>query len=146
MITGMLGKAKGQILHVAACLQMFFDDSATTNEEMDDETEQSMNMEIEQVEELPTLINADAIAAAINFVQVCCQHTLYITGRHLLADEVNKYKYTEGTVYDVYTCITSIVTLKSCTYHTYCNNTVCISGNTEVCTFLQANIDQKPAP
>lgn len=40
MITGMLGKAKGQILHVAACLQMFFDDSATINEEMDEETEQ----------------------------------------------------------------------------------------------------------
>ena len=142
MITGMLGKAKGQILRVAACLHMFFDDSATSNKEMDDETEQSMNMEIE----LPTLINADAIAAAINFVQVCCQHTLYITGRQLIADEVNKYKYTEGTVYDVYTCVTSIVTLKSCTYHTYCSNTVCISGNTEVCTFSQANIEQKPVP
>ena len=107
MITGMLGKAKGQILRVAACLQMFFDDSATihVNEEMDEETEQSMNMEIEQAEELPTSIHANAIAAAINFVEVCCQHTLYITGRQLIADEVNKYKHTEGTVYDVNTCI-----------------------------------------
>ena len=32
MITGMLGKAKGQVLRVAACLQMFFDDSATIEE------------------------------------------------------------------------------------------------------------------
>jgi len=44
----------------------------------------------------PTIINADAIAAAINFVEVCCQHTLYITGRQLIADEVNKYKNTKG--------------------------------------------------
>jgi len=100
MITGMLGKAKGQILRVAACLQMFFDDSATIDEEMDEETQQSVVMQIEQVTELPTLINADAIAAAINFVEVCCQHTLYITGRQLLADEVNKYKHTEGTMYE----------------------------------------------
>lgn len=81
-------------------------------------------MEIEQVEELPTLINADAIAAAINFVEVCYQHTLYITGRQLFADEVNKYKHTEGTVYDIYTCITSIVTSKSCAYHTSYSSTV----------------------
>lgn len=92
----MLGKAKGQILRVAACLQIFFDDSSTIHEKLDEETEQIIDMEIEQVEELPTIINADAIAAAINFVEVCCQHTLYITGRQLIADEVNKYKNTEG--------------------------------------------------
>jgi len=92
----MLGKAKGQILRVAACLQMFFDDSAAAIEDMDEETQQSVDMKINQVEELPTLINADAIAAAINFVDVCYQHTLYITGRLLIADEVNKYRRTEG--------------------------------------------------
>ena len=71
----MLGKAKGQISRVAACLQMFFDDRANTTEQMDEDLEQSADMEIEQVEELPILIKADAIAAAINYVDVCCQHT-----------------------------------------------------------------------
>ena len=95
----MLGKPKGQIIRVAACLQMFFDDHAEIIEQMDEETEQSVDMEIEQVDELPTLIKANAIAAAINFVDVFCQHTLYITGRQLLADEVNKHRHIEGTVY-----------------------------------------------
>jgi len=98
----MLGKAKGQILRIAACLQMFFDDHTTIDEEIDENTEETIDMEIEQVEELPTEINADAIEAAINFMEVCCQHTLFITGRKLIAEEVNKYKRTEGIVYVVY--------------------------------------------
>jgi len=69
---------------------MFFDDSTTIDEEID-ETEQTIDMWIEQVE-LPTEINADAIAVAINFVEVCCQRTLYTTGRQLVADKYRPHR------------------------------------------------------
>jgi len=36
MIIGMLGKAKGQILRVVACLQIFFDDSSIIAEKLDE--------------------------------------------------------------------------------------------------------------
>ena len=52
----------------------------------------------------------------VNFLK---SHTvLYITGRQLLADEVNKYKHTEGTMYELYTCMhTDYVTAKYMAYH-----------------------------
>lgn len=88
-LVGMLGKAKGQILRVAACLQMFFCDKLAEEEEYE------VDMPIIQAD-LPTIITADAVAAAIDYVEVCCQHTLFVTGRQLLRDEVKKY--TEGIV------------------------------------------------
>jgi len=83
----MLGKAKGQILRVAACLQMLFCDTALS-EDADDNDEFS----IQQVETLPTLITPKTMKAAINFVDVCCQHTAYVTGRQTIENEVKKYQ------------------------------------------------------
>lgn len=57
-------------------------------------------MDIVQVDSLPTIITEEAVAAAIDYVDVCWQHTLYITGRQLLQDEVKKY--TEGTYVNIW--------------------------------------------
>ena len=64
---GMLGKAKGQILRVAACLQMFFCDYLA--DENDEENQEGMD--IVQVDSLPTIITEEAVAAAIDYVDVC---------------------------------------------------------------------------
>ena len=37
---------------------------------------------------LPSTISNEATYAATDFVEVCCQHTVYITGRGLIHEEV----------------------------------------------------------
>lgn len=73
----MLSKSKGQILRVAAALQVLFS--------LEDDTEQ-------QQEQPPNvgivLISEDAIKAAINFVEVCCQQVAYMAGRGKIVDEL----------------------------------------------------------
>jgi len=96
VFTGMLGKAKGQILRVAACLPMFFCDYLA--DENDEENQEGMD--IVQIDSLPTIIMEEAVAAANDYVDVCYQHTLYITRRQLLQDEVKKY--TEGTYVNIW--------------------------------------------
>ena len=97
----MLGKAKGQILRVAACLEMLFCDSEEDSENTDEESEsadeesesiEDDNISIQQVETLPTTISSESLKAAINFVEVCCQHTAYVTGRKTIESEVKKYQ------------------------------------------------------
>lgn len=86
----MLGKAKGhvQILRTAACLQMFFDDRSENRQDDDGDDDEI----IIPAATLPTTITEDALKAAINFVEVCCQHTAYITGRQTIENEIKKYK------------------------------------------------------
>ena len=71
----MLSKSKGQVLRVAAALQVLFSLK-------EDDTE----------EQLPTagvvLISEDAIKAAIDFVELCCQQTAYMAGRGKISDEL----------------------------------------------------------
>ena len=67
--TGTLSKAKGQILRVSACLHVLFDDQDTVPS---------------------STIKEDAIKAAENYVDVCCQHVAYISGRGLIEDEVKR--------------------------------------------------------
>ena len=43
---------------------------------------------LESEEELPSVITEQAISAAIDFVEVCCQHTAYLTGRDKIAEEL----------------------------------------------------------
>ena len=83
MLLGMLSKAKGQILCVAACLNMLF-------------------VEKESWTSIPVLIEDKVLAAAENFVDVCCQHADYLAGREDIIDkEVEKavtlYKKQNGT-------------------------------------------------
>lgn len=68
MYVGMLSKSLGQIIRVSAAMHILF--------HMDEEGS------------LPTVISEAAIDAAINFVEVCCQHTAYITGRGNINEEL----------------------------------------------------------
>lgn len=73
---GMLSKAKGQVLRVAAVLHVLFCDTYNEDGTLD----------------LPaSTISVDAILAAQNFVDVCVQQTAYIAGRRKISDEINAF-------------------------------------------------------
>ena len=59
----------GQILRVSAALHILFN--------------------IDSVEEFSETISEVAVEAAIDFVEVCCQHAAYITGRGNLDEEID---------------------------------------------------------
>ena len=59
-LLGMLSKSLGQILHVTVSMH----------------------------EEICTTVSEKAIKAAINFVEVCCQQTAYLTGRGEIDEEL----------------------------------------------------------
>ena len=61
----MLSKSSGQILRVSAAIHVLF-----------------------HLENEDPLSNITAIEAAINFVEVCSQHTAYITGRGKIDHEL----------------------------------------------------------
>ena len=65
----MLSKSLGQILRVSAAMHVLF--------------------HMESEDPLPETISEDAIEAAIDFVEVCCQHTAYVTGRGDINTEVD---------------------------------------------------------
>ena len=58
---GMLSKALLQILHVSAPMHVIF--------------------HLDSAESMSSTITEAAIEAAIDFVELCCQHMAYITGR-----------------------------------------------------------------
>lgn len=62
----------GQILRVSVALHILF------RVEHEDPLQDS----------IPDTISQDAIKAAINFVEVCCQHTAYISGRGQIENEL----------------------------------------------------------
>lgn len=70
----MLSKAKGQILRVAASLSLLFSVG---------EDEHTIPVPI------VTHISEDVIKAAINFVDVCCQHTAFMAGRGVISEEIS---------------------------------------------------------
>lgn len=61
---GMLSKCTGQILRAATCFHILFG-TGTTNE-----------------------VSYQAIEAAMNFVEVCCQQTAFIAGRGQIEKEI----------------------------------------------------------
>ena len=63
---------------------MFFDD---TSQDDDDNDERIIQAAI-----LPTTIMEDALKASINFVEVCSQHTAYVTGRQTIESKIKTYK------------------------------------------------------
>ena len=67
---GMLSKSKGQVLRVAAVLHVLFVDPST-------------------LPSIPSVISIEAINAAQNFVDTCCQHAAFIAGRGLVDDEID---------------------------------------------------------
>ena len=68
-LIGMLSKSMGQILRVSAALHVLFN--------------------IDGAEELSETISEMVVDTAVDFVEVCCQHAAYITGRGNLDEEVN---------------------------------------------------------
>lgn len=66
--TNFLSKAKGQLLRVATCLHVLFN--------------------LETPDKIEAKISQKALSAAIDFVDVCCDHASLITGRHCISDEV----------------------------------------------------------
>ena len=68
LLSGLLSKAKGQLLQVATCLHVLF--------------------KLETPDEIEVEISQDALLAAIDFVDVYCDHASLITGRHCISDEV----------------------------------------------------------
>ena len=73
----MLSKSKGQLLRVMGCLHCLFqvDDLNLTGESPDEFQIQSV-------------VTDAAIQAAINFVNTCMDHTLYLCGRDRIGEEV----------------------------------------------------------
>ena len=71
----MLSKSKGQILRLAAVLQVLF--------QVKENTDQS------------NMISDEALRAAINFIQTSVQHTAYIAGRDIISKELERVE--EGT-------------------------------------------------
>lgn len=67
-LVGMLSKSMGQIIRVSAAMHVLF--------------------HLDNTDPLPDVITDLAIKAAINFVEVCCQHTAYITGHGKIDEEL----------------------------------------------------------
>lgn len=74
LLSGILSKAKGQLLRVAACLHVLF--------------------KLETPDTIEVEISDKALSAAIDFIDVCCDHASLITGRGCISDEASKGKCT----------------------------------------------------
>ena len=73
----MLSKAKGQVLRIAAALNVLFNDSCDEDGQI-------------SVSSVPSTISNQSIVAAKNFVDLCCQHAAYIAGRGKVEEEISK--------------------------------------------------------
>ena len=101
----MLSKSLGQILRVLASLHVLFHYFSS---------EQSQ-------EPLPDIITDEAVKAAMNFVEVCCQQTAFIAGRGRVEEEIAVIKDSYSgtcTKYKFWIAITCI--LIDFPYRNYC--------------------------
>lgn len=74
---GMLSKSKGQLVRVTGCLHcLFLMDDINTGESPDEF-------------QIPSVVTDAAVRAAINFVNTCMDHTLYLCGRDEVKEEVS---------------------------------------------------------
>ena len=93
--TGMLGKSKGQILRVAAVLEVLFQMVSETIAEADtDETETSTRTS--------TCITDSAVLGAINFVDLCCQQASYMAGRGDIREDIQNVKASMSLYHNKY--------------------------------------------
>ena len=72
VLLGMLSKSMGQIIRVSAAMHVLF--------------------HLDNTDPLSDIITNSAIKAAIDFVEVCCQHTAYITGHGKIDEELEIMK------------------------------------------------------
>ena len=73
----MLSKSLGQIIRVALCLHILF------------------YLEKEDPD-IPDVVSSEAITAAINLVELCCQQTAYLAGRGDISEELERLQ--EGNI------------------------------------------------
>lgn len=86
-VAGMLSKSKGQILRVAAAMHVLFAlDHFNINEDNSNDAMDTITDNITDV------IQNDAIVAAINFIDICCQQTAYIAGRNDIKEDIKLIK------------------------------------------------------
>lgn len=86
--TGMLSKAKGQILRVSALLNMLFA-KFEENDSIDSE-------------HIPLVITEKALTAAQNFVEVACQHAAFLAGRGNIEAELKHFSTGLSNISDLY--------------------------------------------
>ena len=86
---GMLSKSLGQTLRVATALHVLFHFLSESDA---------------LVEAIPDIISEQAIVAAIDFVEVCCQQTAYIAGRGEIQEEIKHIDAGMQCRY-IYSCI-----------------------------------------
>lgn len=84
----MLSKSKGQILRVAAVLQILFQIIPDVNDH-------------EIACDKPDTISDEALCAAVDFVETSTQHTAYIAGKDTIFKELEKTQL-EGTYIHMY--------------------------------------------
>ena len=90
----MLSKSKGQILRVAASFHILFQIQDGDSEPVDKE-----DIISEDAVEDGDTISGRAIAAAIGFVDLCCQQTAYMAGRGNIKEELKIIEASTELVY-----------------------------------------------
>lgn len=85
----MLAKAKGQILRVAACLQMLFCDEDGPGGTV-------------TVKEISEEIGEKAILAAQNYVDICCQHVCFLARKKTIEEVIQHYVGSKNIILYVY--------------------------------------------
>lgn len=80
----MLSKSLGQVIRVSAVLHVLF--------------------HVDEEESLPDTISEMAIEAAIDFVEVCCQQTAYITGRGNILEELELLQSGNARAFHIIMC------------------------------------------
>lgn len=78
----MLSKSKGQILRVAAAFHVLFQLHDADSEHVEPIEEENSTSDIDDT------ISDKEIAAAIGFVNLCCQQTAYVAGRGKISEEL----------------------------------------------------------
>ena len=58
---------------------------------------------------IPSVISTEAIIAAQNFVDTCCQHAAFIAGRGLVDDEIDHLVSGPYIMYGVCSCMYHLV-------------------------------------
>ena len=81
-LLGMLSKSMGQILRVSVALHILF----------------RVEHEDSLQDPVPDIISQEAIKAAINFVEVCCQHSAYISGHGQIDNELELVQVNHDSV------------------------------------------------
>lgn len=94
MFTGMLSKSRGLVVRLSAVLHVLFSafaDGESVDTEHDNVTEHDSVTDHDS----STVVSERAVEAAIDFIKLSCQQTIFCAGRSLLEEELLKYTPSE---------------------------------------------------